>query len=359
MKPTLSTAIGRWASVGPYYAMFPIDFAFKIVKKHSKRGDSVLDPFAGRASSIYAAAALGRVGVGIEINPVGWVYGAAKLNPASKQRVLSRIIEIGEFAKEKNSLSLSDLPEFFSHCYHPQVLAYLLTAREKLKWKTSKTDITLMALILIYLHGKVGQSLSNQMRQAKAMAPDYSVRWWKEHKMIAPRVDTVDFLSKRVEWRYAKGTPNFNDSEVIFGDSTKKLNQVESEKFKLLLTSPPYYGITNYHYDQWLRLWMLGGSASPVRVEGNWKGRFNSMPKYKELLTDVFEKSSSLMARNSVVYVRTDAREFTRETTVQVLKDCFPNKRIRQVPVPLKKKTQTALYGDKSSKPGEIDIILN
>ena len=49
-----SNAVTRWAKFGPYYAMFPIDFAFDVVSKYSKKGDYIIDPFAGRFSSVYA-----------------------------------------------------------------------------------------------------------------------------------------------------------------------------------------------------------------------------------------------------------------------------------------------------------------
>ena len=81
---SFTTAESRWARFGPYYAMFPVDFAFEVVKKYSNEGDYILDPFAGRCSSIYAGGVLGRHSLGIEINPVGWLYGNVKLNPAKK-----------------------------------------------------------------------------------------------------------------------------------------------------------------------------------------------------------------------------------------------------------------------------------
>ena len=43
------TAESIWAHFGPYYAMFPLSFAFNIVRKYSKEGDIILDPFAGRS----------------------------------------------------------------------------------------------------------------------------------------------------------------------------------------------------------------------------------------------------------------------------------------------------------------------
>lgn len=362
---SFTTSIGRWMGVGPYYAMFPMKFAFEVVKEFSDEGGAILDPFAGRASSVYAAASLNRFGLGIEINPVGWLYGFVKLQPTTKGRVLKRVHQINAISKNIDDNTLRSLPEFFEHCYTPKVLRYLLAARSELDWERSRVDATLMAIILVYLHGRRESSLSNQMRQGKAMAPDYSIRWWKERDMLPPDVDPVDFLVKRVEWRYAKGRPSLNGT-VIFGDSTKKLTSVKrnvtkgtTPPFTLLFTSPPYYDVTNYFYDQWLRLWMLGGDDQPL-FEGKsiWQKKFAGKADYRDLLSKVFSGCAAVMAEDAVVYVRTDAREFTFETTQEVLSEIFPDKKLNVIEQPFRKQTQTALYGDKAAKPGEVDIIL-
>src|SRR5437762_1193492 len=91
-----NTASARWAGVGPYYAMFPAGFAQSVINRYTERGDVVLDPFAGRGTSIFTAAVNGRHGVGIEINPVGWVYSQAKLCSGSKEAVFERLSEISK-----------------------------------------------------------------------------------------------------------------------------------------------------------------------------------------------------------------------------------------------------------------------
>lgn len=359
------TAVGRWAGLGPYYAMFPTDFAFQVVEEFSKPGDVVFDPFAGRASSVYAASMLQREAVGIEINPVGWLYGWVKLRPASKNRVLARVKEIGDLANGQRHSELRGMHDFFHHCYAPNVLNYLLHARDALKWKESKADATLMALILVNLHGKKEGSISNQMRQGKAMSPDYSIRWWKEHDSLPPQLDPVEFLSKRIEWRYAKGTPKGQPSAVILGDSTKvirklgtKVEQKKQKPFNLMFTSPPYREITDYHYDQWLRLWMLGGPAWASRTGRQWQGRFSSTADYRQLLDSIFGYCATVLTPDATLYIRTDARPFTFETTLGVLQERFPEKVVRIIQRPFLKKTQTALFGDDREKPGEVDIIL-
>lgn len=357
--------LGRWKGLGPYYAMFPVDFAFQVVNDFSVPGEAILDPFAGRASSVFAAVASQRFGCGIEINPVGWLYGYVKLHPAPKKRVLERIETIGSKATDIPQQQLEALPEFFLACYHPDVLRFLLAARNSLRWKKNRVDATIMAIILVHLHGKTRSSLSNQMRQGKAMAPEYSIRWWRSHNMTPPHIDPVEFLKSKVEWRYKKGVPELHEGEIILGDSTREIRRIEDRiaqglipRFDLLFTSPPYFAISNYFKDQWLRLWMLGGPDRPASNGNKAYTRFESKIAYRRLLETVFEECAEIMSESARVYVRTDAREFTFQTTLEVLTNCFPQKRVHIEQQPFVKSTQTALFGDKSPKPGEVDIIL-
>src|SRR5206468_9414868 len=86
-----ATAESRWAGVGPYYAMFPVEFSDHVVQKYTSAGATILDPFAGRGTAIFSAATKDRIGMGVELNPVGWVYSQAKLNAASKHDVIERL----------------------------------------------------------------------------------------------------------------------------------------------------------------------------------------------------------------------------------------------------------------------------
>jgi len=359
-------AEARWARFGPYYAMFPLEFAFDVVERFSKEGDYIIDPFAGRCSSIYAGGVLGRNSLGVEINPVGWLYGSVKLQPAEKDEVIDRLLEI--YGKRNYyKRAIERMPEFFRMCYCDEVLKFLLAARTHLDWKNNNVDATLTSIILIYLHAKLGEGLSNQMRMTKSMGMNYSVKWWKKNKMkTPPEINPCDFILKKIEWRYEKGKPAITESAVVFGDSANELRTISERairndiKFSLLFTSPPYCSITDYHADQWLRLWLLGGEANGNSLKEKHKGRFVSKQDYHDLLDNVFGLCSKMMKRKSTIYVRTDKREFTFNTTLEILKKYFPKHNVQIIDKPLKKdtKTQTKLYGDKSMKPGEVDIVL-
>jgi hypothetical protein len=363
--PQPTRDVERWASFGPYYAMFPVSFARQVIAETTSPGDFVLDPFSGRGTSIFCAGETGRGALGAELNPVGWLYSRTKLRPAPMDLVLARLYDISSFAESYSSRACA-LPIFYHHCFAHNVLQFLMAARATLRWKTRSVDATLMAFVLTYLHGKIERgrpaALSNQMRQMKAMAPDYSVQWWKENGFLQPpALCPVEFLSQRIRWRYKFGAPNFDNCVVRFGDCREVLRgqkQNAVSQFKLLLTSPPYCGVTSYYYDQWLRLWMLGEAAHPTRVGGSWKSKFENRSAYERLLTQTFSRSRRLLSSDATIYVRTDARETTREITKAVLLKLFPEKHSEFVAAPYSRATQTCLFGDKMPKPGEFDIIL-
>ena len=222
-----------------------------------------------------------------------------------------------------------------------------------------------MAILLVYLHGKEGQALSNQMRQTKAMSPHYALKWWGENGKKPPDLDVVEFMQQRIRWRYAKGVVEADGSQVLLGDSVallprlaRRLRENEVPKAKLLLTSPPYFGVTNYHYDQWLRLWLLGFETDAYVMRGPYQGRFTHSDGYRDLLKSVFRRAAKVVADDAVIYVRTSKDPFTKEATLDAIREAFPKKHTSEECQPFRGATQTHLFGDKTPKVGEVDLIL-
>lgn len=386
-------ATARWNAVGPYYATFPAAFAFEAVLRLTRRGDRVLDPFAGRGTATFAAAASGRVGLGGEASPVGWVYAATKLDPAPEACVLRRTDEIAAIAASESAPEPRD-PEasaFLRACFGDRALAWLRAARSALDWRHDRTDRTLAAIVMCHLHGDRGKSLSNQMRRAKAMAPAYMMRWWAERGMAdPPDVDPAPYLAAKIRWRYRHGAPDAapvrpgacpcacpsasasaanggrRGSEVAFGDSAETMSGFAGAGARLLLTSPPYHGVTGYLDEQWLRLWFLGlREGRKAEKAGNAEGRvahdrFRDRRAYAAMLKRVFAACVPALAADAAVLVRTDARRFTLDATVDALAAAFPGREIRMTAsAPPKGRGQTALFGDRRRKPGEVDLSID
>jgi len=219
LRLNLNTAEGRWKGFGPYYAMFPVSFAQEQIENYSVPGDLVLDPFCGRGTTNYISNLLGRDSVGFDINPVAWIYSKTKTDPAKDIRqILKRIDDIWESRNSYDSLSEN---KFQMLAWSPDVLAFLNSARRLLNWRTSKIDRTLAGIILVYLHGKLGQSLSNQMRQSRSMSPEYAVKWWNSRGMRPPSIDPVSYIKSRVLWRYKYGVPGTSSKSSIFLDDLR------------------------------------------------------------------------------------------------------------------------------------------
>ena len=260
-----STPEARWARLGPYYAMFPIGFARDAIEDFTRPGDLILDPFCGRGTAPYAAMVVGRDALACEINPVAWIYAATKTAPEhDPERVKHRIRELADLASPDGREPES---EFQAHAFCPAVLGFINAARRELRWRHDTIDRTVAAFIIHYLHSKLPQGLSNQMRHCRAMSPGYCVRWWKDNGFeTPPEVDPVSFLNARVDWRYQKGIPASAHSSgviVALGDSATDLPET-TKLSRLVVTSPPYSGVTDYKADSWLRLWAIGGRPAPA-----------------------------------------------------------------------------------------------
>ena len=295
---------------------------------------------------------------------MGWVYAATKLDPASRVRVEKRLLEVASASRHCRSAALR-LPQFFELCFSPQVLRFLVTARRDLDWRHSVVDRTLMAFLLVYLHGKRGSALSNQLRQTKSMSPQYAVRWWKRHRSQPPALNPSEFLQERLEWRYAKGVAETAESHVYRGDCLVMLPQLAARRkaeggsrASLILTSPPYFDLANYHYDQWLRLWLLGGRPDARRLGSAYRGKFENRERYRTLLDSAFRACKDFLSRSGVVYVRTSVRPETYEPTAHSLRRIFRAHRILRRVRPFRGPTQTHLFGDTTPKKAEVDFIV-
>ena len=318
------TPEGRWARLGPYYAMFPLEFARQVVEAFSKCGDTVLDPFCGRGTTPYVAMISGRGGAGCDINPVAWLYAAVKTNPHPSFHDVARRID--EIASAVCTRDRQPADEFQALAYGPRALGFINVARRELRWRDSVLDRTVAALLLHYLHAKLGHGLSNQLRPTKAMCPDYSVRWWKKCGLTTPPdIDAAAFLHERAAWRYAKRIPEHSGSAcVTLGDASESLPEMPAPA-GLILTSPPYVGVTNYRADNWLRLWALG--EGPPRPDWSTDQKFCNVERYETMLIGVLRAARARSRQDAVWCLRVDARERTSSVVRRVMASTLPDHR--------------------------------
>ncbi len=349
-----ASAERRWYGMGRYYAMFPPRFAFDAIEGLTRAGDRVLDPFCGRGNAPFTAAVLGRPCLGVDINPIAWLYTAVKLNPDPKpDRIIGRLKAIGRAARRNDRRSQS---RFETMAWSPDVRAFLKAARRELNWRSSITDRTLMAFVVLHMQDKRNQGLSNALWPTIACSPQYAIRWWAEHGMKRPPdIDPVAILEDKIQRRYAYGTPILSSGKAELGDAARVLQCRSSFAAKFLITSPPYKGVTDYWNDHWIRLWLLGQA-----LRKNWKRteRYENHGRYRNLLERVFSQSKRHLSDGAVVLVRSDRRHQTAVICRDVLQKLWPSLRLFIRESNAQFEGVSMYHGRGGSKAQEIDFLL-
>ena len=349
-----STAAGRWYGLGRYYGMFPQSFVHDAVINLTKPEETVLDPFCGRGNGPFAATVLGRDALGIDVNPIAWLYAAAKLQPAATpEQVTARLSKIAKARRPNDRRSRS---RFETMAWAPPVRALLRAARRELDWRDSIVDRTLMAFITLHMQDKLGCGLSNVMSPTIAFSPTYAVKWWTEKGFLQPPdVEPVAMLEDKIHRRYQHGVPAQASGTVLLGDSRQQLPQQNLAHAGLLITSPPYCGVTDYWNDHWIRLWMLG---DPFRKNWTKSARFENQKEYQGLITGVFKESKKHLKKGAAILVRSDQRRSTAEMCVAAMKEVWPNRQlfVRTTSAPHPGISNN--HGRGGHKAKEIDLLM-
>jgi hypothetical protein len=255
-------------AICPYFTMFPLEYPTKALKKHCKEKPVVLDPFCGRGTTLFAARIFGLKSWGIDSSPVAVAIAKAKLARCDVEEPLRLA------AKLISEVDPTEIPEtpFFRVAYHRDTLRHICALREGLLSLGSETDASaiLRAAALGCLHGPLPKHMenagyfSNQMPRTYASKPDYAVRFWKERKLKAPRIDVLRVLRRKIERLVGLEQESpCSITHVLHGDAQSAgVFQSVNTAPSVVITSPPYYGMRTYVQDQWLRNWFLGGPES-------------------------------------------------------------------------------------------------
>ena len=349
-----STAAGRWYGFGRYYAMFPRDFLHDAITHLTVKNDAVLDPFCGRGNAPFVATVLGRRALAIDINPIAWLFAAAKQQPANDaDPVIARLQEIGRSRRPADRRSRN---RFETMAWAPPVRALLKAARRELQWKASVVDRTLMAFIALHTQDKLGAGLSNSLSPTIAHSPQYAVKWWTQKGLNRPPdLDPIAMLEDKIRRRYRYGVPAQAPSRVLLGDAREELPKHRGVQATLLITSPPYCDVTDYWNDHWIRLWLLGHSFGK-----DWKktSKFSAQAAYRELILTVFRESREHLRDGATILVRSDQRHRTAELCLDALTEVWPGRSMLQRPTCATHSGTSNGHGRGGNKAKETDLLI-
>lgn len=349
-----NTAPHRWYGLGRYYAMFPPSFAYDAISGLTEEGEPVLDPFCGRGIAPFTATVLGRPSFGVDINPIAWLFTMAKLQiEEDPSHVIERLEEIGDAVTPQDRKGQT---RFERMAWCPDARGFLRAARRELDWKDSVTDRTLMAFIALHMQDKRGSGLSNNLWPTIACSPQYAVKWWTKNGLRRPpKLDPVKILTDKIIRRYQHGIPKQADGSARLDDAREALKRESQMDASLLITSPPYRGVTDYWNDHWIRLWLLG-----YRMRKDWKrsARYEDTESYRELIYSVFRQSQRHLVDGAAILIRSDLRQRTAEICVDAMRTVWPDQKLLVSTSMAPHKGVSAHHGRGGSIAKECDLLI-
>jgi hypothetical protein len=324
--------------------MFPEAFAAHHISKFTIPGEFVLDPFSGRGTTAFQALLMERSAAASDVNPVSYCISRAKTQAPSLNVAIERISELRALWEQASHNMLArerrELPDFFGRAFYWTTLEQILWLRDALRWKTHAVDCFIAALCLGSLHGDRDKSpyyFSNQMPRTISPKPGYSLRFWRERDLWPHKRDVLAILEQRAHFRLKHGKPD-DQGIVSRCDVRQAAGAFEgvTGRVRLVCTSPPYFNVTNYEEDQWLRLWFLGGPPHPTYKRISTDDRHLRKEEYWSFLCEAWQGIEPLLRDDAIIVCRMSGKGMSAQElhrgVLESVRSAFPKAGLAYAP---------------------------
>ena len=291
----------RWAApqhyTCSYMAMFPPALPHYFIRRFTKRGDIVLDPFSGRGTTAVEAIAQDRIGIGNDLNDLAYVLTKGKLANPSLDEVLARLDALESGYSRKDWLNFSGMPNKIRMIFHPETQKHLMYLKRELDWKNDDVDAFLAMVLMGAMHGQSSGFLSLSMPNTFSMGWNYVKKYIAKHNLKRPNRDAFEVIRHRCKRHLKKGQLP-GTGFAIHGD-VRDLgdgNKIANNSVKMVFSSPPYLKVIKYGLYNWIRLWWLIGEHKSIDDKLDDE---HSIQPYLNFIKDVLETTLPLLDKES------------------------------------------------------------
>ncbi|MFY9412580.1 MAG: DNA methyltransferase [Dethiobacteria bacterium] len=285
-----------------YRACFKPQLPRFFITRLTGENDLVYDPFMGRGTTVIEAALLNRVPVGCDINPLSQILTNPRLNPP----------EIVEIQERLQSIDLQKPQEIWDDLlvfYHPETLRSITNLREYLlkKEKYGEIDrvdawIRMVATNRLTGHSRgffsvytlppnqaVSVDSQRKINEKRSQTPP-----WRDVKAIILRKSRS--LLRKLKRSEATLLQSIFTRTRLITSSADHTPEIQDNTVNLVVTSPPFLDVVDYHQDNWLRCWFNGIDTGGVNI---W--HLSNPGAWQEKMTDLFKELKRILVPGGYV----------------------------------------------------------
>ena len=259
-----------------YRACFKSQLPEYFIKRYTKPGDTVLDPFMGRGTTPLQAHLMGRRAVASDANPLCVMLARPRLNPPA----------IGDIASRLKSIpSEADIPDGDHDLltfYHPDTLVQLIAYK---RWFAQRTREGTFDTIDDWIRMVCINRLSGHSSgffSVRTMPPNQAVTIDRQRIINARNNQTPEPKDTRaIILRKSRSLlRSFNDTPrcvrpldlatpILTVCQSHDLDYLPDDSVDLVVTSPPFLDVVDYRKDNWLRCWFADIDPDAVVIDSH------------------------------------------------------------------------------------------
>jgi len=231
---------GNWLHhMSPYVGKMKPAIANILVEISSNKKEVVLDPFCGVGTIPLEADLLGRIAIGVDLNPYAFAISCAKFDRRPMNDLLSWLNEI---TLDFNSVNLDGIFNSFKKFYSEKTLKEIIALRKLI---LKEKQYFLLGCLLGILHGHRPGHLS----AVTSLVIPFPPKTKPQYKEVIPR------MIEKVKRMYRNEFPLKTEGRIIHADARKL--PLQKNEVDVIISSPPYYDTLDYIQDNRLRLELL------------------------------------------------------------------------------------------------------